>query len=91
MPTNQIENYLVHAIVAACPELSTEQVALDASLTLDLGLDSLVLTELFAGIKQQFGRVELAPWFIAGSNTGADTLRSLAAFIAGPARVRVAA
>lgn len=80
MNAHRIEELLVDEIMAACPEVGRPP--LDASLTGDLGLDSLTLTSLFASVKAEFGHISLAPWFIAASNAGTDTIGSLAAFIA---------
>lgn len=88
MNAHQIEALLIDEILAACPELGT--VPSDASLTGDLGLDSLTLTSLFASVKAEFGHVSLAPWFIAASNSGTDTVGSLAGFIAERAARRAA-
>ncbi len=88
MNAHTIEALLAEEILAACPELGT--VPSDASLTGDLGLDSLTLTSLFASVKAEFGHVSLAPWFIAASNSGTDTVGSLAAFIADRLAARAA-
>lgn len=89
MNTHRIEALLVEEILAACPELGT--VPATASLTGELGLDSLTLTSLFATVKGQFGHISLAPWFIEASNSGTDTVGSLAAFIADRVGVEMAA
>lgn len=81
MNTAQIEALLLDEIVSACPELADFEIRTDASLTGELGLDSLTLSALFAGVKAQFGHLQLAPWFIKASNEGNDTIASLAAFI----------
>jgi len=80
MNAHRIEALLVDEILAACPELGV--VPSDASLTGELGLDSLTLTALFASVKAEFGHVSLAPWFIAASNAGTDTVGSLSGYIA---------
>lgn len=89
MNAHRIEALLVEEILAACPELG--HVPATASLTGDLGLDSLTLTSLFATVKTRFGHLSLAPWFIAASNSGTDTIGSLAAFIAERVTLDVAA
>lgn len=89
MNAHRIQELLVEEILAACPELGRPP--LDASLTGDLGLDSLTLTSLFASVKAEFGHLSLAPWFIAASNHGTDTIGSLAAFIAEQLEARRAA
>jgi acyl carrier protein len=91
MTTSPIEALLVEEIVAACPELAPEEVSVDASLTGHLGLDSLSLSSLFSTIRAHFGHIELAPWFIAASNAGRDTIGSLARFIAERRPLAVAA
>lgn len=87
MNAEHIEKLLVDEILSACPELGGAPS--DASLTGDLGLDSLTLASLFAAVKARFGHLELAPWFISASTAGTDTVGSLAAFIA--ARTSIAA
>jgi len=82
MNAAQIETLLLEEIVAACPELADFPVRTDVSLTGELGLDSLTLSALFAGVKARFGHLELAPWFIKASKSGADTIASLSAYIA---------
>jgi len=77
----QIENLLLDEIASVCPELGSMLHA-DASLTGDLGLDSLCLTSLFGMVKKEIGQVELSSWFIRASNTGSDTVSSLAHYLA---------
>jgi acyl carrier protein len=49
----------------------------DASLTGDLGLDSLDLVQLSASLSEDFPDVDLAPWLAQASLPGMDTLSSL--------------
>jgi hypothetical protein len=66
--THQIESMLLAEIADVCPELGA-QLHADASLTGELGLDSLCLTSLFGMVKREIGQVELSCWFIRASNT----------------------
>lgn len=79
---HDIQQTLIEEIRCAAPDLPVDAVRTDASLTVDLGLDSVHLTSLFANVKQQVGDVELAPWFIRSSRSGTDTVDSLAGYLA---------
>lgn len=85
----RIAEMLVTEIVAVCPEMGTPD--LDASLTGELGLDSLCLTSLFGMVKQELGHVSLSTWFIRASNTGTDTISSLSVYLADALSARQAA
>lgn len=78
----RIETMLLDEIAACCPGLSPEELQPSASLTADLGLDSLCLTSLFSMVKAEIGPVELSGWFIRASNQGTDTVASLAGYLA---------
>ena len=85
-----IERLLLKEIADVCPELSASELRVDASLTADLGLDSLCLTSLFSMIKREIGAIELSSWFIRASNSGIDTIASLAEHLACAAQRRAA-
>lgn len=86
---DRIAEMLVTEIAEVCPEVGTP--GLDASLTGDLGLDSLCLTSLFGMVKKELGQVELSTWFIRASNTGTDTIGSLSTYLAAQLAGRQAA
>jgi acyl carrier protein len=88
--THQIESMLLAEIADVCPELGA-QLHADASLTGELGLDSLCLTSLFGMVKREIGQVELSCWFIRASNTGTDTIASLAHYLVAQVSQRRAA
>lgn len=89
MNAERIAEMLLAEITAVCPELG--EPSADASLTGDLGLDSLCLTSLFGAVKAQLGQVELSTWFIRASNTGTDTIASLSSYLADQLAARRAA
>lgn len=89
LTAERIAEMLVTEITAVCPEVGTP--SLDASITGDLGLDSLCLTSLFGMVKKELGQVELSGWFIRASNTGTDTIGSLSAYLAAQLAARKAA
>ncbi len=84
-----ITEMLLAEIAAVCPELGRPSA--DASLTGDLGLDSLCLTSLFGTVKQELGQVELSTWFIRASHTGTDSIASLSTYLADQLAARHAA
>lgn len=88
--THEIESLLMAEIADTCPELGP-QLHVDASLTGELGLDSLCLTSLFGVVKREIGQVELSGWFIRASNTGTDTIASLASYLVAQTAERRAA
>lgn len=88
--THDIESLLMAEIAETCPGLGS-QLHVDASLTGDLGLDSLCLTALFGMVKREIGQVELSGWFIRASNTGTDTVASLANYLVAQVAERRAA
>ena len=77
----EIQNLILAEISTLVPDVPAEMLSADASMTAELGLDSVHLTSLFALIRQEIGPVELAPWFIRASHTGEDSIASLAAYI----------
>ena len=87
MPTQNIIDDLIELLRDASPSALPEPLPIDCSLTDGLGLDSLVLTHLFSGIRQRFGPVELTDWFIASMGSR-DTLASLADWLAAAAELR---
>lgn len=89
MNAEQIAKMLQDEIAEVCPEVGP--IPLDASLTGDLGLDSLCLTSLFGMVKKEIGRVELSTWFIRASNSGTDTIGSLSVYLADQLAARRAA
>lgn len=90
LTADRIEKMLLTEIAEVCPELGAH-LTVDASLTGDLGLDSLCLTSLFGMVKKEIGQVELSGWFIRASNTGTDTVASLSAYLAEQVATRRAA
>ncbi|MCB9541825.1 MAG: hypothetical protein H6703_05180, partial [Myxococcales bacterium] len=52
---------------------------------------SLCLTALFGMVKREIGQVELSGWFIRASNTGTDTVASLANYLVAQVAERRAA
>ena len=60
---------------------SPSRVSDGASLTTDLGLDSLELMNLFALIERKIGAVDLMPWMIGSAAGGGDTVGSLCRYV----------
>lgn len=81
MPTQRVLDELIEMLRAATSHALPEPIPTHLSLTDSLGLDSMVLTDLFAAIRARFGPVELTAWFVA-SRGGGDTLASLAGWLA---------
>jgi hypothetical protein len=52
------------------------------SLTIDLGMDSLELMNLFALIERRIGPVDLMPWMVGSAVPGRDTVDSLSRYVA---------
>ena len=52
-----------------------------SSLTYDLGMDSLHLESLIAGLKEQVAEMEFTPWYVKASRRGYDTVGSLVDYI----------
>jgi len=69
-------------LVRIRPHLGAAELSPDASLTQDLGLDSLDLEQLFAFIKSNVADLDLTPWFLSAARRGSDSLASLARFVA---------
>ena len=63
------------------PALDVATIAPNASLSGELGLDSLRLASLFDRIRQEHAGVNLLPWFMSASQRGGDSLESLAVFL----------
>jgi acyl carrier protein len=72
---------LAAELVRLRPHLGSVEIRQDASLTQDLGLDSLDLSALFSYVKSNVADVDLTPWFLAAARQGGDSLGSLAAFL----------
>jgi len=56
-------------------------VSASASLTGDLGMDSLDIEALIAGIREHIADITFTQWYVTTSRTGDDTIGSLAAYI----------
>jgi hypothetical protein len=69
---------VIKEIVGGSPNRISE----GASLTSDLGLDSLELMNLFAHIDRKIGAVDLMPWMIGSATGGGDTVDSLCRYVA---------
>ena len=54
----------------------------ESSLTADLGLDSMDLVELSTRLSSEYAVVDLTPWLSRALQPGADTVGSLATYIA---------
>ena len=80
MTLGEIRNRLLGAIDRIRGGLS-EKVSDDHSLTVDLGMDSLHLMELFQIIDEEIGNVELMSWLIGSSSGGRDTVDGLCRYL----------
>ncbi|GGQ81080.1 acyl carrier protein [Couchioplanes azureus] len=76
---------VIDAIVAVKPALHPGDVHLDASLTRDLGLDSLDLVQLASRITAAYPDFDLRVWLTEAMSSEVDSVRSLARMLA-PAR-----
>ena len=52
------------------------------SLTIDLGMDSLNLMQLFSLIESEIGGVDLLPWLVNSGTEGCDTVDGLCLYVA---------
>lgn len=68
---------LTRRLSAACPHCPGRSVPPDASLTNQLGIDSLVLMLFLADVRSDYG-VDLADWLVHQAARGRDTLCTLA-------------
>jgi hypothetical protein len=80
MTLGEIRNRLLRAIDRILGGVSGK-VSDDHSLTVDLGMDSLHLMELFQIIDAEIGNVELMPWLILSSSGGRDTVDGLCRYL----------
>ena len=79
---NTILHETTMAIVAAAGgKLRLEDVREDASLSLDLAMSSLVLTDLIVELGKRFGKIRLTGWYVQATEQGKDTVGGLAAYI----------
>ncbi|OJF16165.1 acyl carrier protein [Couchioplanes caeruleus] len=69
---------VIDAIVAVKPALSPGDVHLDASLTRDLGLDSLDLVQLATRITAAYPDFELRLWLTEAMSSEVDSVHSMA-------------
>lgn len=81
MDRQQILDHLRALILTMNPRLSPNEVNEGASLTQDLGMDSLHLESLISRLKDEVADVEFTPWYIKATRRGHDTVGSLADFI----------
>ncbi|WP_112663512.1 acyl carrier protein [Microvirga flavescens] len=76
-----LSNRLIHEHVTdlcrSILEKSDIEVASNASLTEDLGLDSLQIMQFFAGIEALYPEISLEEWFLVQGGTGKDTVQSV--------------
>ena len=86
LDSDTLAELIANELVRIRPHLATAELRRDASLTQELGLDSLDLEQLFAAIKAQVGEVDLTPWFLSSARRGSDSLLSLATFLASAPR-----
>ncbi|WP_224245110.1 hypothetical protein [Hyalangium gracile] len=63
------------------PQLDLSAIAPGASLSQQLGLDSLRLATLFDRIRQDNAGINLLPWFMNAARQGGDSLESLVTFM----------
>jgi acyl carrier protein len=68
---------VIDAILAVKPGLNAGDVGPDASLTRDLGLDSLDLVELAGHLTAAFPDFELREWLARAMSSEVDSIRSM--------------
>jgi acyl carrier protein len=81
MDRQQILDYVRNHILATNTGLYPDDVTEFASLTYDLGMDSLHLESLISGLKENVAEMEFTPWYIKASRRGYDTVGSLVDYI----------
>ncbi|MBE3012127.1 acyl carrier protein [Microbispora sp. NEAU-D428] len=82
MNRHQIAEQVRHLIRAQCASLEIDEVSEDASLTYDLGMDSLQIGSLIAAIREEIADIEFSPWYIDSGWNGQDTVGGLTDYIA---------
>lgn len=74
---------VVAAIVEANRDVEPGAVRADASLTAELGMDSMRIAALASELKRQFGEVDMTDWYVSAAQRGGDTVGSLVDFLQG--------
>ncbi|MEV4247542.1 acyl carrier protein [Streptosporangium canum] len=78
----QISEQVRQLILAQRISAEIREVPESASLTYDLGLDSLQLASLIAAIKEKIADMEFTPWYVDSGRNGQDTVGGLVDYIA---------
>lgn len=81
MTRQQLLEEVRNLILAQNPCLFPDDVGEAASLTYDLGMDSLHLECLISSIKDGIIELEFTPWYIRAARHGADTVGGLVDYI----------
>lgn len=81
MIRQQLLEQVQNLILAQNTCLFPDDVEESASLTYDLGMDSLHLELLISGIKEQVADLEFTPWYIKAARHGQDTVGGLVDYI----------
>ncbi|XXF77613.1 acyl carrier protein [Myxococcaceae bacterium GXIMD 01537] len=81
MTRQQLLEEVRNLILAQNSCLFPDEVGESASLTYDLGMDSLHLEQLISGIKEQIVELEFTPWYIRAARHGQDTVGGLVDYI----------
>jgi|GEM_PF-1548677 acyl carrier protein len=81
MTRQQILDQVRNIILSRNDCLFPDDVAEAASLTYDLGMDSLHLASLIATIKEEIAEVEFTPWYIRAARHGQDTVGGLVDYL----------
>ena len=81
MDRQQILDQVRNMILTMNSGLFPDDVNEFASMTYDLGMDSLYLESLISRLKDEVADIEFTPWYIKASRRGHDTVGSLVDFI----------
>jgi acyl carrier protein len=81
MDRQQILDHVRNMILTMNSGLFPDDVNEFASMTYDLGMDSLYLESLISRLKDEVADIEFTPWYIKASRRGHDTVGSLVDYI----------
>ena len=81
MHRQEILDNVRNIILATNSGLFPDDVSEFASMTYDLGMDSLYLESLISRLKEEVADIEFTPWYIKASRRGHDTVGSLVDYI----------
>lgn len=74
------------------PAMKRDELREDASLSGEIGFDSIQLEELITHIKLQIADIDFTPWYVQVTRNGNDTIGSLVEYVERhPEKIRIGA